>query len=77
MGIEQLGTGLAGLINPPPAPYENDVNELRRRMRACVIELTARFHAAPFIRFTLFQVIDHASPATLRAMRERIWELVA
>ena len=72
-----MGTGSVRLgTAPPPNPrFENDVDELRRRLRACVLELVPSSFG--IFRYTLYQVIDKAPPAALRYMRERIWELVA
>jgi hypothetical protein len=48
-------------------------DELRRRLRAIVLELVPNKWG---IRGTLFRIIDHASPSVLLSMRDRIRELV-
>lgn len=48
--------------------------ELRKRMRAVILELVPNKWG---IRGTLFHLIDRAPPSALLAMRERIRELVA
>jgi len=53
---------------------ESDVDVLRQRLRACVLELVPNKWG---IRGTLFRLVDNAPPAALRAMRQRIKELVA
>jgi hypothetical protein len=48
--------------------------ELRQRLRACVLELVPNKWG---IRGTLFRIIDRAPRSSILSMRERIRELVS
>lgn len=62
------------LIAQSDPPTDVDADELRRRLRAVVLELIPNKWG---LRGTLFRLVDHAPPAALYAMRDRIKELVA
>lgn len=54
-------------------PIATDADELRRRLRAVVLEIIPNKWA---LRGTLFRIIDHAPAGVLYAMRDRIKALV-
>lgn len=51
-----------------------DPAELRRRLRACILELVPPKY--DLLRAMLYQIVDHAPPAALRSMRDRLAELI-
>jgi hypothetical protein len=76
VGLELVGTGIAGMIADRQLVDDDAIAEqrLRQRLRSVVLEIIPNKWG---LRGTLFRIVDHAPSSVLLAMRDRIRELVA